>query len=77
MLTNGKVLVAGGLGNSTSYLSSAELYNSSTGIWTITVSMNYSRYLHTASVLTTGKVLVTGVYGSSGNYLNTSELYQP
>ncbi len=72
VLTNGKVLVAGGDG----YLNSAELYDPSTGLWTVTGSMNYTRVDHTASVLTNGKVLVTGGHVSSGS-LNSAELYQP
>ncbi len=52
------------------------MYDSSTGVWTVTGSMNYTRYLHTASLLTNGQILVTGGYSDNG-YLNSSELYQP
>ena len=52
------------------YLNSAELYDPSTGVWTITGNMNNARYYHTASVLTNGKVLVAG-----GGSLNSAELY--
>ena len=38
LLLNGKVLVAGGISNGT-YLSSAEIYDPSTGLWTATGSM--------------------------------------
>ncbi|CAF4756903.1 unnamed protein product, partial [Rotaria sp. Silwood2] len=62
-LTNGKVLVTGGVNNS-SHLNSAELYDPLTGIWTTIGNMTISRYLHTASVLTNGKVLVTGGYNT-------------
>jgi hypothetical protein len=55
VLTNGKVLVTGGYGN-ISYLNSAELYDPSTGTWTITSNMNYTRGYHIASVLTNGTV---------------------
>ncbi|CAF4568518.1 unnamed protein product, partial [Rotaria magnacalcarata] len=50
ILTNGKVLVAGGYGN-TDYLNTAELYDPSTGIWTMTGSMSIPLYLQAASVL--------------------------
>jgi N-acetylneuraminic acid mutarotase len=73
VLTDGKVLVAGG-SNGSSALNSAEVYDPSTGSWTIANNMNDARYYHTASVLTDGQVLVTGGY----NYVivrNTSELY--
>ncbi|CAF4536720.1 unnamed protein product, partial [Didymodactylos carnosus] len=56
LLTNGKVLVTGGLGSG--YLHTAELYDPSTGTWTNTGNMTGARYAHTASVLTNGKVLV-------------------
>ena len=58
VLTNGTVLVTGGMNKN--FLNSAELYDPSTGVWTITGNMNYARAYHTASVLTNGKVLVTG-----------------
>ena len=69
ILTNGKVLVTGGVGGG----NSAELYDPSTGSWTTTGSMNTARYYHTASILTNGKVLVTG--GENGGVLNSAELY--
>ncbi|CAF1579915.1 unnamed protein product [Adineta ricciae] len=72
-LLNGKVLVAGGF-NGTS-LSSAVLYDPSTGLWTTTSDMNYARRYHIASVLASGKVLVAGGY--NGLSLNAAELYDP
>ncbi len=64
LMTNGKVLVSGGFDISNSYLvNSTELYDSLTGTWTTTSSMNKARYLHTESVLTNGKVLVSGGLG--------------
>ncbi|CAF3522089.1 unnamed protein product [Rotaria socialis] len=41
LLTNGKVLVAGGMGSSR-YLNSTELYDPSTDVWTVTSSMSYT-----------------------------------
>jgi N-acetylneuraminic acid mutarotase len=79
VLTNGQVLVSGGYSSSSSsaYLDTAELYNPSTGVWTLTVSMNYARYYQTASVLTNGQVLVTGGYNANSGSLYYAELYQP
>jgi hypothetical protein len=57
------VLVSGGQ-NKGGVLNSAELYDPSTGMWTLTRNMNYTRVGHTASVLANGKVLVSG--GGSG-----------
>ena len=75
VLTNGKVLISGGLDSSGNYLNSAEVYDPSTGTWAMTGYMTYSRYYHTASVLTNGKVLVSG--GISFIFLNNAELYDP
>ena len=44
LLPNGKVLVAGGLGNSGS-LTSAELYDPASGSWTATGSLNTARFI--------------------------------
>ncbi|CAF4785166.1 unnamed protein product, partial [Rotaria sp. Silwood2] len=85
VLTNGKVLVAGGyFSDGYSYwkpVNSSELYDPMTGIWTKTGNMTDGRYYHTASVLANGKVLVAGGYGYSGSnsfgILNSSELYDP
>jgi hypothetical protein len=75
LLPSGKVLVAGGVGN-TGYLGSAELYDPATGLWTATGSMGRPRYVHTATLLPSGNVLVAGGYNSNG-YLGSAELYDP
>jgi N-acetylneuraminic acid mutarotase len=68
-------LVTGGY-NYTYSLNSAEVYDPSIGIWTMTGSMNIARYYHTATLLTNGKVLVTGGYNNT-IVLNSSEMYDP
>ena len=73
LLPNGKVLVAGG--SNGGYLSSAELYDPSSGSWTTTGSLASTRGYHTATLLPNGKVLVAG--GSNGSALSTAELYDP
>jgi hypothetical protein len=76
LLTNGAVLVAGGSSVS-SILGSTQLYDPSTGVWTLSAHMSYNRYKHTASVLTNGGVLITGGIGSNGACcISSSELYQ-
>ena len=60
LLPNGMVLVAGGLGNSVLFLTSAELYDPASGTWTATGSLNTGRDLHTATLLPNGTVLVAG-----------------
>lgn len=69
LLPNGKVLVAGGYSN-TDDVSSAELYDPATGLWTTTGAMNTQRSYHTATLLPNGRVLVAG--GDA-----TAELYDP
>jgi hypothetical protein len=54
LLTDGKVLVAGG-GSDT-----AELFDPSTGTFTAIGKLSAARAYHTATLLADGKVLVTG-----------------
>lgn len=80
VLPNGKVLVAGGA-TSERFLgatNAAEIYDPSTGAWTLTGSMSAARQGATATVLPSGKVLVAG--GSvfiNGDALTSAELYDP
>ncbi len=76
LLTNGKVLVTGGIKSGT-FISSSELYEPSTGTWTSTGSMNSVRWGHTATLLANGKVLVAGGYNGSGGRAASAELYDP
>jgi hypothetical protein len=78
LLSNGDVLVAGGDNSSLGdgYLASAELYNPSTGSWTLTGSMSTARQRHQAVLLPSGEVLVAGGENASGT-LASAELYDP
>ena len=88
LLTNGKVLVAGGA-HQDSYclagIASAELYDPAVGSFAHTESMTNGRYAQTSTLLPTGKVLVAGGYSSIsdcfelGNTpaLTTTDLYDP
>jgi hypothetical protein len=71
LLSDGKVLVAGGGG------ASAEVYDPSTGTFSPTGSMTGVRTDYTATLLQSGKVLVAGGRDSSKNVLNTAEIYDP
>jgi N-acetylneuraminic acid mutarotase len=76
VLPDGTVLVTGGYRNDTGgtrLLASAELYDPSSGSWTVTQSMIEARMGHTATLLPNGTVLVEG--GSDGSA--SAELYHP
>jgi Galactose oxidase, central domain len=89
LLLNGKILVAGGFGwvvdcedLLTPVLSSAELYDPSSGTFTGTGSMVVARQGHTATLLQDGRVLVTGGKTQEGGSfseatLKRAELYDP
>ena len=74
LLTNGQVLIAGG-DNFGGALSSAELYNPVTDMFTATTgSLGTARYDAVALLLANGSVLIAGGTGGSGT-LNSAELY--
>ena len=81
LLPSGKVLIAGGLGIDDMgpiALKTAELYDPSTGQFTLTGAMNLQRQEHAATLLASGKVLVSGGSDSFGGTSFTSaELYDP
>jgi N-acetylneuraminic acid mutarotase len=80
LLFNGKVLVAGGNQSDTTPvvdLSSTELYEYASGLWTNTGALNTARSGHTATLLATGNVLVAGGSQSFGVNLSSAELYDP
>ena len=89
LLQNGKVLIAGGLADDdvNTILPTAELYDPATGTWSITGSLNVSRYSFTTTLLPNGKVLAAGGYlrgvpamvnpAGPQTSLNSAELYDP
>ncbi len=80
-LSNGNVLVAGGLVAGTlTATQTAELYIPSQNAWTTVASMAAARTAHTATALWNGKVLIAG--GASGSLLSptalsSTELFDP
>ena len=79
LLPGGRVLVAGGLVCSPCYsgttTATAELYDPSTGSWSVTGSMSRDRFDHTATLLP-GAVLVTGGDQAATGPTATAELYR-
>ncbi len=84
LLRDGRVLAAGGGvegapgWNSTA---SAEVFDPSRGVWSVTAPMSVARARHTATLLPDGEVLVAGgattYHGETGSVTATAELYDP
>ena len=76
-LPSGKVLITGGTSDGRSALSSAEVYDPATGLFTLTSPMTTARWMHTATLLNDGTVLIEGGADVSGNTLASAEIYNP
>ncbi|MGH3577340.1 MAG: kelch repeat-containing protein [Mycobacterium sp.] len=70
------MLVTGGFNTPNARLAAAELYDATSGSWTVTGSMNVPRAWLSATLLSTSTVLVAGGVGDSGG-LASAELYDP
>ena len=81
LLSNGKVLAAGGNvyeGSTNGTLATAELFDPASGTWTMTGSLPGPRSDHTATLLLNGQVLVAGGRdGTPNTYLSSALLYDP
>ncbi|MFN0112559.1 MAG: kelch repeat-containing protein [Blastocatellia bacterium] len=75
LLTNGKILIAGGR-DASGAMRSSEIYDPATNTWTPTADMTVARGDHTATLLINGKVLVVGG-ASNGTILDSAEVYDP
>jgi choice-of-anchor C domain-containing protein len=78
LLTDGRVLVAGGV-NYITVLSSAELFHPAAGTWSKTGPMFTGRFDHTATRLADGRVLAAGgaQWAGSNIALASAELFNP
>jgi large repetitive protein len=85
LLQNGKVLLAGGYNPSRLYNSSyrpvskSQVFDETTGLWSLTSNLAKARTYHAATLLKDGRVLVTGgdVYAVAGGDDVYSELFDP
>lgn len=80
----GKILIAGGFGDSHTPLSSTELYDPATNRFTPGPTMKVARRCHTATVIASGPnagmILIAGGEGaaeSGSSYLGSTEIYSP
>jgi hypothetical protein len=80
LLANGQVLIAGGASGSAfnaPALASAELYDPTTGTFSLTGSMTMPRQKHNAVLLASGQVLVVGGTAVAFAALASAEFYDP
>ncbi|MGH9845743.1 MAG: kelch repeat-containing protein [Blastocatellia bacterium] len=77
LLSNGKVLLAGGYGNQLALLKAADLYDPATGTWSAASEIGKVRVGHTATLLNNGKVLVAAGYDDfdTAAAFTSAELY--
>jgi len=85
LLQDGTVLITGGLSSGCSALAAstatAELYNPSTGTFSVVGSLQYARYHHSETLLTNGDVLIAGGTSTCPLFVCTviakAEIYTP
>jgi hypothetical protein len=75
-LSNGKVLIAGGLDNNNHAIASAELYDPTSGQWSKTAGMSTARVQATMTLLQNNNVLVAGGQTATG-LTASAEIYNP
>lgn len=81
LLSDGRVLVTGGVSATVGFLASAEIYNPATGTFaTVAGGMTQPRYEHAAVMLADGRVLIAGgwsYYYSSTRPVASAEIFDP
>jgi hypothetical protein len=76
LLNDGTVIVAGGTDNNGNLVSSSEIYNPTTQLWTLVGNMTVVRAQADSVVLLNGQVLETGGFYNPGGYgTNSANLY--
>jgi hypothetical protein len=78
LLSNGKVLLVGGLDDHGNTLATAELFDPSNNSFALSGgSLHTARWSHNATPLPNGKVFITGGWDSTNHALASAELYDP
>jgi hypothetical protein len=79
MMSDGKILLAGGLTERSGTTTSCEIYDPSTNTSALTGSLAQNRYSAQAVLLGDGRVMITGGRdgGSSSNYFSECEIFDP
>lgn len=81
LLTDGRVLVVGGLGAGSTYLNSAEIFspaaNAGVGAWTNAPSFTTGRIDHKSGRLADGRVLICGGTASGNTRLTSTQIFSP
>ncbi len=79
LLSNGKVLIAGGTTNVSTFVGGArtELYDLSAKSFSLSASLTSPRQFFVTTLLSTGQVLVIGGYDNNNQILASSDLYDP
>ena len=77
VLSDGRVLVAGGFTSEENVSRSAELFDPATNSFSPTGSLGAARAGHVAVLLGDGKVLIAGGVGPGWTFLSSAELYDP
>lgn len=77
-LTSGEIMVVGGTNETEDSFKTAEIYNPTTEVWTLTDSMvSDDRFRHALTRLFSGRVLVTAGKKSNVRFLASTELFDP
>lgn len=77
LLSDGRVLLAGGFDSTGVPQSQAEIYDPTSRTWRATAAMNQARAWHADALLPNGKVLVSGGFGPGFGLLATAEVFDP
>jgi PKD repeat protein len=80
LLVDGRVLICGGSidsGNASTIITSSELYDPGTNIWTATGNLTVPRARLTTFTLADGSVLACGGHDYNGNGYDSTERYNP